>query len=221
MNNIEELADQLEEMYGKPIWESSIPLLDELILTILSQNTSSKNYTQAFNNLKARFADWKSVAEAPVDVVADAIRTGGLANIKAPRIQAILEFINAEQNEYSLEFIREMNPWDAYRFMQTLPGVGPKTAACVLMFGLGLPIFPVDTHIRRISQRLGLVPSGTSAEKTQAILQSEIPPERIYSFHINLVNHGRRTCKAAQTACQRCLLYSCPSRGIYKDQNRR
>ncbi len=216
MSPIEEIAEQLEEMYGKPGWGPSLPLLDELVLTILSQNTASVNYTRAFEELRRRFPDWRSVMESPVEAVADAIRPGGLANMKAPRIQEILRHLERERGELSLEFLRAQDPWDAFGYLRRLPGVGPKTAACVLMFGCGLPIFPVDTHIHRIAKRLGLVPDDVSAERTQELMQEMIPPERVYSLHVNLVTHGRRTCKAHATDCDRCILFSCPSRGIHQ-----
>lgn len=213
MSQIEEIADLLEEMHGKPEWSASWPVLDELVLTVLSQNTASVNYTRAYEALRRRFPEWRQVAEAPVGQIADAIRTGGLADMKAPRVQAILRRLDTQRGEMSLEFLRDIDAWEAYRFLLELPGVGPKTAACVLMFGLGLPVFPVDTHIHRIARRLGLVPMEADAVRTQDLMQEMIPPERIYSLHVNLVNHGRRVCRAHATDCESCLLFMCPARG--------
>jgi len=211
---IEEIDDLLAEMYGRPVWKPDLPPLDELVLTILSQNTAAANYRRAFASLRERFPDWEDVLRAPVTEVAEAIRCGGLADMKAGRVQALLSEILAQRGELSLDLLADLPAATAYEYLQRFEGVGPKTAACVLMFSLGLPVFPVDTHIARISKRLGLAEAPMGAEKIQAMLQERIPPNRVYSFHVNLVKHGRTLCKARRTFCDQCLLHVCPSRGV-------
>ncbi|MBI4492215.1 MAG: endonuclease III [Chloroflexi bacterium] len=189
--------------------------LAELVQTILSQNTSDLNSERAFASLMARFESFERVAAAPVEAIADAIRLGGLARVKAPRIKQVLEHIQAERGCIDLEFLRAMDTAAARDFLTSLPGVGPKTAACVLLFALGKPAIPVDTHVHRVSQRLGLIGPRVPAEQAEALLEQLVPPETYYAFHMSLIRHGRQLCKAPRPRCDRCPLDDlCPKVGL-------
>lgn len=205
MSRITSICDGLDECYGRKEWELSKPVLDELIYTILSQNTSAKNCDEAFHGLTGRFGSWEAVMNAPVEEIASAIRTGGLANRKAPRIKAILEQIDERQGRLDLEWIADVPDAVALDYLLEFDGVGRKTAACVLMFGLGRPVLAVDTHVHRVAMRLGLI-GKVSADAAHDLLQEMIVPERIYSFHMNMVTHGRRICHARGPECPRCGL---------------
>jgi|GEM_PF-214640 len=180
--------------------------LDELILTILSQHTSDQNSIRAFGGLKAHFSDWQAVADAPIAEVVEAIRSGGLAVQKAPRIQGVLREIAAERGNFDLSFLADLSVAEGKVYLTRLKGVGPKTAACVLLFALGKPALPVDTHIFRISRRLGLIgPKLTEAQAHDA-LEVMLEPEQVYSFHINMITHGRKVCRAQNPLCAVCPL---------------
>lgn len=201
----------LEREYGRPEYKPTHSPLDELVLTILSQNTSSVNYGRAFESLRGRFDSWDEVRLADTAEIEDAIRVGGLANIKAGRIKHVLSEIRTIRGETNLDFLAEMTDEDVRAFLMQFDGVGLKTASCVLMFSLGRPVFPVDTHVHRIAQRLGLISSSVSADAAHEILQGMIPDELVYSLHINLVRHGRQVCKARNPACDICVLLPlCP-----------
>ncbi len=200
------LNDLLEEEYGRPAPRPSLDPLSELVLTILSQHTSDANSGRAFDSLRARLPTWEAVRDAEVSEIADAIRSGGLATIKAPRIKRLLMRLSEERGVLDLGFLREMDLTPAREFLLGLGGVGPKTAACVLLFSCGKPAFPVDTHVHRVSRRLGLIDSRTSAEDAHAVLESIVPPDEVYAFHVNLITHGRRVCKAQRPLCDRCVL---------------
>jgi endonuclease-3 len=209
---IERIIELLAEEYGAIRWSRHHDPLSELVMTVLSQNTSDANSRRAFDRLLARFGDWESVAAADIKDIAEAIRLGGLAQVKAPRIKGILERVLAERGELDLSFLEEMPLEEAKSWLRNLPGVGPKTAACVLLFGLGKPVFPVDTHIHRVSKRLGLIGAGVSAESAHEALGEMVPAEDVYQFHIHLIEHGRRVCKAQNPRCRGCvLLQVCPS----------
>ena len=180
--------------------------VSELVLTILSQNTSDTNSGRAFQQLMDAFGTWEAIASAPVDAIAEAIRSGGLADIKAPRIRNALRAIYEARGEYSLDFLADLPLEEARAWLTALDGVGPKTAACVLLFSLGMPAMPVDTHVHRVSRRLGLVPRRASPLKVQEILEALIPAEDIYPFHLQLIAHGRRVCKAQRPRCDDCPL---------------
>ncbi len=195
----------LVEAYGEREWHPRDPL-DLLISAILSQNTSDVNRDRAWSRLKRRFPTWEEVLEADIGEIAEAIRPGGLADIKAPRIKEILRTIKGERGELSLDFLKDMDVEEARRWLTSLKGVGPKTASIVLLFSLGKPAFPVDTHVHRVSLRLGLIPSGTSREKAHKILEELLPPEIYYTFHLNMIAHGREVCKAQNPRCEICLL---------------
>ncbi|MFH1924809.1 MAG: endonuclease III, partial [Planctomycetota bacterium] len=179
---------------------------DELIATILSQNTSDANSHGAFEELWRRFGDWDAVRRAPVARIAGAIRQAGLANRKAPRIKAILKRIHAERGELSLEFLRSMPTPEAVAYLRGLDGVGPKTAACVLLFACRKPVLPVDTHVHRVSRRLGLIAPGTDAARAHEELAPLVPASRVLEFHVQLIRHGRTRCSARNPKCEDCPL---------------
>jgi endonuclease-3 len=208
---------RLSEMRGRPQWHSHGEPLDELIATVLSQHTSDTNTARAFSNLRERFPTWREVTDAPTAEVADAIRSGGLAKIKAPRIQSILRSIEADLGVVSLQPLREKTLEDARRWLIQLPGVGPKTAACVLLFSLGLPAMPVDTHVHRVSRRLGLINATLDANAAHVALASLIGPDRdaFYALHMILMQDGRTPCKARAPKCGACILAElCPSAAV-------
>ena len=201
------IDDILTHTYGNPEWVSRLDPVSELILTILSQHTSDKNSGAAFDRLYDHFnGDWKRVMEAPTEEVAQLIKSAGLSNIKAPRIQSVLKEIWSRLGSFDLQFLKDMPINAAKEWLTSINGVGPKTAACVLMFSLGLPVMPVDTHVHRVSLRLGLIPPKTNADRAHDILAQIVSPERAYPFHINLIRHGRRVCKAPVPKCNICPL---------------
>jgi endonuclease-3 len=195
----------LIEEYGQREWRPREPL-SVLISAILSQNTSDVNRDQAWRRLKERFPTWESVLAADATDIAEAIRPGGLADIKAPRIQEALRVIKRERGELTLDFLAQMKVDEARRWLTSLHGVGPKTAAIVLLFSLGKPAFPVDTHVHRVSQRLGLIGPRTSREQAHEVLEALLPPEIYYTFHLNLIAHGREVCKSQRPRCETCVL---------------
>eukprot|EP00727_Mastigamoeba_balamuthi_P014419 m51a1_g9601 putative -gpd family protein (229) ;mRNA; r:1049655-1050571 len=203
-----EVFEALEKAYGKPEpRELPDDPLDTLVMTILSQNTTDKNSLRAYADLRARFPAWSDVADADASDIEDAIRTGGLAATKSHRIKEILESLRGEEGgEPSLKHLASMTDEQVMEELTAMKGVGPKTAACVALFGLGRPVFPVDTHIHRVSQRLGLVKSGLSREKTQEELDRAVPSSWKYAGHLLLIEHGRRTCKAQNPLCTSCPL---------------
>ena len=167
--------------------------------------------------MTARYPTWAEVLDADTNEVAASIRSGGLANQKAPRIQAILGMILERRGSLKLDFLSAMPLEKAKQWLVTLPGVGPKTAAVVLAFSLGMPAMPVDTHIFRVSRRLGLVSFKTSVDQAHRVMEAQVPPERIYEYHMLLITHGRRTCKAQRPLCAECVLGGlCPSRPVFE-----
>jgi endonuclease-3 len=204
----------LSEFYGEPPRRNSVDPLSELVAVVLSQHTSDVNSERAFDNLCARYPDWDSVRRAPTAELADAIRSGGLATIKAARIQRILDQILAARGELSLDFLRALPLAEARAFLRGLDGVGPKSAACVLLFSLDQPAMPVDTHVHRVARRLGLIDARTSAEAAHEQLEAMVPPDEVYSFHVNLIQHGRAICKAPRPRCPECPVNAlCPYPG--------
>jgi endonuclease-3 len=202
----------LREEYGPRQWQPGQDPLSSLMATVLSQNTSDINSHRAFAALVKRFASWESVASADATEVARAIRAGGLAEIKARRMKLILQEINAQRGSLDLSFLNELGLAEAKAWLRGLPGVGPKTAGCVLLFSLGRPAMPVDTHVYRVARRLGLIDARTSVEKAHEILESLVPSKKVYEFHMLMVEHGRRTCKAQKPRCTVCVLRGiCPS----------
>ena len=209
---IEEVIELLEQEYGSCQWQSNRDPIDVLIETILSQNTSDANSGRAFASLKASFDSWGAVATAPAEHIAEVIKSGGLSQIKAVRIKQVLGQIEKEQGHISLDSLKSMNISEAEDYLLHLPGVGHKTARCVLLFSLAKPSLPVDTHIFRVSKRLGLIDSKTSVEMAHSLLQEQIPPAKAYQFHVHMIEHGRRICHARQPRCNICILKDiCPS----------
>jgi endonuclease-3 len=180
--------------------------VDALVSTIISQNTNDVNRDAAFARLKERFPIWSDVRDAPVEDVVDAIRPAGLAPTKAPRIQEALRHATRDEGTISLDFLADMPLEQARAWLTGLPGVGPKTAAIVLLFALGRPAFPVDTHIYRVTRRLGLIPDSASREKAHDLLEEMLPAAVYYPFHINLIEHGRAVCHARTPECAHCVL---------------
>ena len=225
----------LAEMYGTPTWQRVYDPTSELILTILSANSADINAEKAFDALSRHWPssvaevdtkvyrpgwggdgigratpDWSAVADAPIDELTDVIRPGGLANQKAPRIQAALHRVRDERGDYSLEFLTDMSPADALAWLVAIPGVGRKTASVVLLFSFGMPLIPVDRHVERVSQRIGLVPPKATALQAHDYLAALVPLERSHEAHVNLITHGRQTCHAQRPACGRCAIaYRC------------
>ena len=209
--------------YGPVEWIPRYNPAEELVYTILSQHTSDLNSERAFNNLMKTFGSLEAIAEAPPEEIEPAIRMGGLARTKAPRIKAILNLVLSEVGSFDLSFLAEMPLEEAKAWLKKLPGVGPKTAAIILCFSLGMPAMPVDTHIYRVSQRLGLIRKKINAEKAHDILEPMVAPEDVFAFHIYLIRHGRAVCKAQRPRCGQCLIADrCPSAGKFdKPQSRK
>lgn len=202
----------LRKEYGRREWQPGQDPLSALIATVLSQNTSDVNSHRAFAALVNRFGTWESVSAADVNELAQTIRGGGLAEIKARRIKLILLEIEEERGSLDLGFLGELGLVQAKAWLRGLPGVGPKTAGCVLLFSLGKPAMPVDTHVNRVAKRLGLIDARVSVERAHEVLESLVEPENVYEFHMLMVEHGRRTCKAQRPRCTACVLRgSCPS----------
>jgi endonuclease III len=205
---------RLGPLYGEPVLTPHGDAAAELVLTVLSQNTADTNSGRAFVQLLRRFGSWAEIAVAPPDVVVDTIRGGGLAQQKGPRIQAILRAVQERSPDFDLGFLREMPLEAARAWLRSLPGVGPKTAACVLLFALGRPAMPVDTHVERVSKRLGLIDARLTPEQAHTALEALVKPSAasFYRFHMLLIKHGRRLCAARRPACGRCPLEpNCPA----------
>ena len=194
----------LLKAFGEPIWRNPLPAVDELVSTILSQNTNDLNRDRAFNSLRAKFPTWEAVRDAKEEDVIQAIRPAGLANQKGPRIQQVLRAVTEERGSLHLDFLAGLPLDEARAWLTKFNGVGPKTAAIVLCFSLNMPAFPVDTHIYRVTGRLGLRPEGMSVERAHPYLESIFPPETYYAAHLNLIRLGREVCKARKPNCPRC-----------------
>jgi endonuclease III len=202
------IRDRLREMYGRPVNRPHEDPVHELVLTILSQNTSDTNRDVAYAGLRATFADWEAVRDAPTQEVEDAIRPGGLAPTKAPRIQAVLRELG---DDMDLDWLRGAPREAALGYLTGLPGVGRKTAACVLIFSFGRPEVPVDTHVMRVGTRLGLLRPGASFDEAHDEMRALTPPEDAYELHMNLIAHGRALCRPARPRCEECgLRRMCP-----------
>jgi len=196
----------LIDFYGEPTWRNPLPALDELISTILSQNTNDTNRDRAFNALRETFPTWELVRDAAEDAVIASIRPAGLANQKGPRIQVILKQITNERGKLDLSFLESYTPDEAMNWLLKFKGVGLKTASIVLQFSLGMPAFPVDTHVYRISGRLGIRPPKMTADQAHAHLASQFPPETYYAAHLNIIRLGREICNARKPHCEICPL---------------
>jgi endonuclease-3 len=197
---------QLVEMYGEPTWRPHLDPISELVSTILSQNTNDVNRDVAFDRLRARLPTWEEVRDADLEDVIEAIRPAGLANQKGPRIQEALRFVTRERGELTLEFLASWPVEEAKRWLTSMRGVGPKTAAIVLLFSLGQPAFPVDTHVHRVTKRLGLIGPRVSREKAHEELERMVAQGHYYAFHLNVIRHGRRVCSSRKPRCEECAL---------------
>jgi len=206
LNRIKILANSLEKEYGKKYLKPSFDPLSELIATILSQNTSDHNSHRAFRNLKSSFKSWEELRKAPQNKVIRSINIGGLEKIKAIRIKKILDQIYKERGNLSLSFLKKWDTEKIRGYLSQFVGVGDKTIACVLLFSLGRLVLPVDTHILRVSKRLGLLSLKSDSKKAHQNLQKIIPPNLVYPFHLNLIEHGRKICKARIPLCGDCVL---------------
>jgi endonuclease-3 len=195
---------KLLEFYGKPVWRNPLPPVDELVSTILSQNTNDVNRDRAFESLRAKFPTWEQVRDAQTEEVIEAVRIAGLANQKGSRLQQVLRDITAERGSLDLSFLSDLPLEDARAWLTKFKGVGPKTAAIVLCFSLGRPAFPVDTHVYRVTGRIGLRPEKISVEQAHPYLESVFPPETYYAAHLNLIRLGREVCAARKPNCPVC-----------------
>ncbi len=223
------VLDGLVSAYGRPTWRRRLGPTSQLILTILSQNSADLNAERAFESLRRSFPsiepaeahsagdgwagegleigappDWLAVEQAPPLELVEAIRPGGLARVKAPRIQAALRLIRAEQGDHSLEFLGEMPALEARDWLTAIDGIGRKTASVLLMFSFGMPLMPVDRHVERVSLRVGLIPPKASADEAHELYLAMLEPDQMYEAHVNLITHGRKICHARNPDCAHC-----------------
>lgn len=199
---------RLAEAFGLPNWDNPSPPLDELVNTILSQNTNDRNRDVAYNNLRAHYATWEDVRDADPQEVIETIRPAGLANQKGPRIQAVLRQITEERGALALDFLYALSAEEAFDWLKRFKGVGPKTASIVLQFSLAKPAFPVDTHVYRVSGRIGLRPERMSVEQTHIFLAQLFSPDQYGAGHLNLIRLGREICHARKPECPICPVNS-------------
>ena len=196
-------------------------LVSEVVYTILSQHTSDQNSERAFQQLMDAFGSMEEVAKAEPDHIAQYINVGGLAKIKAPRIKQVLNLILEKRGSLDLYMLKDMPLDEAKAWLRELPGIGPKSAAVILCFALDMPAMAVDTHVFRVSKRLGLIGLKTSYEDAHEILEKSVKPEQIFGFHMSLITHGRRVCKAPRPLCDQCsVAYGCPSRDSWKKKKK-
>ena len=206
------IIEKLVAIYGEFEQTPRYNALDELIFTVLTQHTSDLNAERAFDRLREEIPTWEEVMVADQQAIADAIFHGGMSNQKSKRIKDILADILDRRGELEIDFLREYSLNDAREWLIELPGVGPKTAAVVMSFALGMPAFPVDTHIHRVSKRLGLIDEKTTADAAHGIMESKVRPDLRFQLHMQLITHGRQICKARRPLCEQCpLLDECPS----------
>ncbi len=223
------VLDGLASIYGRPAWQRRLGPTSELILTILTQNSADTNAERAFESLRRAFPssepveshaagdgwggdglsdgappDWLAVEEAPIEDLVEAIRPGGLAQVKAPRIQAALRLIRAQRGDHSLEFLGDMPAREARDWLTAIDGIGRKTASVLLMFSFGMPLMPVDRHVERVSQRVGLIPAKATADEAHELYLALLEPDQMYEAHVNLITHGRQLCHARKPDCAHC-----------------
>jgi endonuclease-3 len=207
-DKIKKIMALLEDAYGIQRSFAKDDPVDVLIRTVLSQNTTDKNSLKAFAQLKIAFSSWDKVLAADTRKIAGVIKHAGLANIKAKRIKEILAEIKKREDRITLSFLNIFTVKDALEYLQSLKGVGPKTAACVLLFSFDKPVMPVDTHIFRVAKRLGLIGEKVGIEDAHKVLTNIVPKHLIYRFHLGIIEHGRRTCKSQTPKCGVCVVYS-------------
>ena len=218
---IDEILQRLDPLYGPASPPRPYDPISELIFTVLSQHNSDVNSYRAFASLRNRFPTWEETMNTDLDQLAQVIQMGGLAKVKAPRIQEILKAIREQNGSWDLSFLAEMPIEEAKKWLLDLPGVGPKTAGCVLLFSLGRAAMVVDTHVHRVAKRLNLIGQKVSADDAHDILEAKIPPGDILSAQMYLIAHGRKTCRAQNPLCSECVLEDgCPS-SLLKRGNRR
>ena len=213
------IHERLLEFYGEPIWRNPLPAIDELVSTILSQNTNDINRDRAFNALRAKFSTWEQVRDAQTNDVIEAIRPAGLANQKGPRIQQVLHSITEERGSLDLSFLKDLSVEEARIWLTKFNGVGPKTAAIVLCFSLDMPAFPVDTHVYRVTGRIGLRPEKMTVEQAHPHLESLFPPETYYAAHLNIIRLGREICQARRPRCEECPIRNLCDYGMKRLEN--
>ena len=200
------IAQRLMTLYGRPEWRQVLPPVDELVNTILSQSTTDSNRDRGFMRLRERLPTWEAVRDADSEVVIDAIRPAGLANQKGPRIQQALRLITDRQGSLTLDVLQTMTVAEAKAWLVSMNGVGPKTAAIILCFAFNKAAFPVDTHVYRVSQRLGLIGPKVTVDRAHDVMEAIVPQDQYYEAHLNLIRHGREICRARGPACERCPL---------------
>lgn len=201
-----QVHERLLEHFGPVDWRPGLNAVEELVSTILSQSTTDLNRDRAFTQLQARFGSWEAVRDANVDDIEAAIRVAGLSRQKAPRIKAALQFVTEQRGELALDFLRTMSAAEATAWLTQMKGIGRKTAAIILLFALDMPAFPVDTHVHRVTGRLGVIPPKTSATKAHDVLEAALPPETYFDAHLNLIRLGREICQARRPRCEACPL---------------
>jgi len=206
MNHAITVHQRLLDHYGEPIWRNPLPPIDELVSTILSQNTNDTNRDKAFRSLRRRFPSWEQVRDAESNDIIETIRTAGLANQKGPRIKNVLIKITELRGSLDLDFLKDFSSQEAFDWLMQFKGVGPKTASIVLLFSLGKSAFPVDTHVHRITGRLGLRPLKMNAAKAHIHLAEQFPENTYYAAHLNIIRLGREICKARRPQCTACPL---------------
>ncbi len=212
----------LAAVHGPVEWEPRYNAAEELVYTILSQHTSDLNSERAYQTLMDTFGTLNAVAEASPEAIEDAIRHGGLAKQKSVRIKTVLNLVYEEVGSFDLSFLGEMPLDEAKTWLKKFPGIGPKTAAIILCFALGMPAMPVDTHIYRVSQRLRLIGPKVNADKAHDLLEPMVPPKDVFAFHVYLIRHGRQICKAQRPKCGECVLAKrCPSQGKFDKRKRK
>ena len=201
-----EVHSLLQQYQGPVTWTPRYDPISELVFTILTQHTSDNNALKAFNNLIGKFPEWQDVLDADDDEIAKTIFIGGLSKIKAPRIKSVLKVIKSNRGSFNIDFLSQLTLTEAKNWLKSLPGVGPKTAAVVLAFALNMPAMPVDTHIYRVSKRLGLIGKKTDVGKAHDILEKSVDTNKVFSFHVYLIQHGRTVCKARKPLCNECVM---------------
>jgi endonuclease-3 len=205
------ISERLRAYYARPRNLPHRAPLDELVLTVLSQNTNDRNRDVAYTRLRERFPSWEAVARAPRDELEEAIRPGGISRVKSERIKKILGAVRDRAGDLDLDWLEHATREHALEFLEALPGVGRKTAACVLLFSYDRPELPVDTHVYRVCERLGLIRPKASSVEAHETLRALTDPADVYELHVNLIRHGRRLCKAQRPLCPECPLRSlCP-----------
>ena len=211
--DIARTIEMMTRQYGPFSQEPRLPPTDEMVFTILSQHTSDINSSRAYRRLMERFVTLDKVATADIAAIEEAIAPGGLAKIKAPRIKEVLNRVLELNGSLDLSFLSEMPLNDAKAWLRQLPGIGPKSAGIVLSFSLGMPAMAIDTHIHRVSQRLGVIGPKVSADQAHDILEEKVKPEEVFNFHVSYINHGRQVCRAQRPLCPECVVGRlCPSR---------